>query len=181
MNYYYLVSSLPMINLNQNAGVPITLERLNELCRENLTAKDLEIYESIDLTGEIDGCRSKVVQTYRIWDINLRNAILARRVENRVAAKYKKEELEFFSEIEGLIQEAGSKANALERELFLDELRIKKIDELTAHSLFDIEFLCAYKLKLILISKYSRLSADAGEEKFNELVDDIIKNSNITE
>lgn len=181
MNYYYLVSSLPMINFSQANSLAVTIERLTELCRENLTPKDMQIFESVEIPGDINSCSSRVVRDFLVWDINLRNAVLSRRSNSQNAIKYKREEMEFFSEVESLVQEASSKANALEREMFLDELRIRKIDELLGQHRFDIEFLCAFKLKLILISKYSKLSAEAGEKNFNLLVDDIIKNSNLTE
>jgi hypothetical protein len=181
MDYYYLVSSLPMISFAQADSMTMTLEKFTELCRENLTRKDWDIFEKTSLTGELDAKSSKVEKAFRIWDINLRNAILARRCSQQEAAICRQEEQEFFAEIEGLIQEAGSKSNPLEREIFLDELRVKKIDELTAQNRFDIEFLCAFKLKLILISKYRKLSIESGEENFNLLVDDIIKNSNLME
>ena len=181
MNYYYLVSSLPMISFSQADSLNLTLDAFLELCRENLTDKDMKILENAELTGDIDACPSRVVREFRSWDINLRNAILNRRGSSQVVAEYKREEREFFSEVESLIQEASSKANPLEREMFLDELRIRKIDELSAQNRFDIEFLCAFKLKLIFISKYRKLSASLGEEKFNLLVSDIIKNSNLME
>ena len=181
MDYYYLVSSLPMISFAQAASMTMTLEKFTELCRENLTPKDFKVFEKTSLTGEFDSSASKVEKEFRIWDINLRNAIIGRRCSQHEASTYRKEEKEFFAEIEGLIQEAASKSNPLEREMFLDELRVKKIDEITAQNRFDIEFLCAFKLKLILISKYRKLSADSGEENFNLLVDDIIKNSNLME
>lgn len=176
MNYYYLVSSLPMINFSQGCTVAITLEKLTELCRENLTGEDMKIFDSVALVSENGKSLSKVVNAFFDWDTNLRNAIVNYRVGSQLAHKYKHEERNYYAEIDVVVQEALSKGNALEREIFIDSARAKKIDDLSAGHQFDIEFLSAYKLKLILATKYSKLSAEAGEKNFNDLVEEIIKN-----
>ena len=53
-------------------------------------------------------------------------------------------------------------ADPLEAEKILDRMRWAKLDELEAGRQFDFDRVCIFKLKLLILAKYSGRTPDAG-------------------
>lgn len=71
------------------------------------------------------------------------------------------------------VQDVLNRADLLQRERGLDELRWRKIDELTSLDVFNLELILAYTAKLKIIDRWLRLDPEAGRELFRKLVADI--------
>ena len=61
----------------------------------------------------------------------------------------------------------------LDRERGLDELRWRKIDEITLMDYFDIEVILGFVCKLKIIDRWLQLDPDSGRALFRKLVEDI--------
>ena len=190
--YYYLISSLPTLSLNEaNKKVKMTVEEFNQQCFANVSDDEYKLIEQISLIpisemleGDDDGqfltnvnnCASvdtEVVEIWYKWEMCLRNTIAKKRApRNRDLNDILQREYDFYSEIERCIQNAYSTNNPLERENMFDKLRWTFLDELENDHQFDFGFLCVYKIKLLLVSK--RLQRD--ESIAYECLENVVEN-----
>ena len=64
-------------------------------------------------------------------------------------------------------------ADILKREQGLDDLRWRKIDDLTVLDSLDLELILGYVLKLKIVDRWLQLDPDSGRALFRKLVEDI--------
>ena len=62
---------------------------------------------------------------------------------------------------------AAAAPDPLEREKLIDRIRWRKLEELEAGHEFDFDALCVYRLKLEILGRYRRRSAETGRTNFN--------------
>ena len=181
MNYYYFISTLPMLDFMHPAfdgGV----RAFDEMCRDSLDAGDADKLARVTLENPPAVTPASDVQRkFLIWDTNLRNAVANVAMPDGKAAKYLHKEDDYFSEIESVVQNAAAKEDPLERDRVIDLARFDKIEELSALSGFGFEYLAAYRMKLLIIEKYASLSVEQGEANFDILIGEILgKSQNIS-
>lgn len=173
MNYYYFLSSLP--SLTPGVLPELTAAQFNELAREQMSGEDFALLESVLLQPSQTPSASLLGRRFSQWETNLRNALLPFRTEGSEVENFKQHEDDYFSEIEGIAQEAHAKSNPLEREIWLDQARFAKLDELSSLEPFSGEALVAYRLKLDILEKYRPRTPEQGRENFEALVQAIVK------
>ncbi|QSH40628.1 DUF2764 family protein [Lentisphaerota bacterium ZTH] len=175
--YYYLVSSLPM--LFNEAAPPLTMQEFSEACGEQLSEKDMAILEKITLVpiAEQRFPDNSAAEGWRRWEITLRNRIAVQRAPHgKDISEYVLYEDDIFSEIEVGVQEAFALKNPLERERFFDKMRWQQLDNLEACHDFDLDRLCVYKIKLMILEKWEPRTSDKGKSNLDTALDRIDSN-----
>ena len=71
------------------------------------------------------------------------------------------------------MQDVLNRADLLQRERGLDDLRWQKVDELTAMDVFDLELILGFVAKLKIIDRWLQLDPESGRELFRKLVEDV--------
>ena len=175
MNYYYFISSLPMLDFQRpvfEGGVAA----FDEMCRISLDVQTADKLAEISLENPpLQSPVSEVQRQFLLWDTNLRNAVANIAMPDGAAQKYLQKEEDYFSEIESVVQNAASKNDPLEKDRAIDSARFSKLEELSAFAGFGFESLAAYRMKLLLIEKYAALNVEKGEENFDILVKEILE------
>ena len=175
MNYYYFISTLPMLDF-QRPAFDGGVQAFDTMCRNALDEKDADMLAAVTLENPpAQEVNSRVHFQYILWDTNLRNAVANAAVPEGRARKYLHKEEDFFSGIDYIVQNAAAKDDPLERDRIIDQARFDKIEELAALNRFDIEFLVAYRMKLLIIEKYASLSMEQGEKNFDILIQEILE------
>ncbi|MBQ9772484.1 MAG: DUF2764 family protein [Lentisphaeria bacterium] len=168
MSYYALISSLPMLLLEGNAG--FTPERFLSYCDAYVSGDKLKILEDLGLDPSLERFKpNSLPGRYAIWECALRNAIVRKRSHklNVDAAKYLNEDAWTEADVERIVAAAWMVSSPLEREKILDQARWEKIEELEAGQLFSFEQLCAYKLKLLLQLKWVGRSPEQAAQNLD--------------
>lgn len=170
-DFYYLMSSLPM--LKPNHPVPMSTERFMEVCGSHLTDKqttELEAVSSVPSDAYAFD-QDSAPGAWNIFETCLRNRIItARAGKNSEASRYMRSEKDFFSMIDRGVQEAFSRENPLEREKRLDAVRLQFLDDLEGKYRFDFNALCVYKLKLMIFEKENRWDHQHGLSNFDAVI-----------
>jgi hypothetical protein len=109
---------------------------------------------------------------WHAWETVLRNRLARQRaaLADRDPAPMLRPESDVFSEIDRGVQDAYAMANPLERERSLDRMRWHRLDDLESGHLFDFDFLCIYKIKLMINGKWRERDFATGSANFDEAV-----------
>ena len=155
MSYYALISSLPMVLLEGDAG--ITVDRFLSYCAACVKKEQYKILEKLALDlSPADFKADSVPGRYAAWEAALRNAIVkcrSRKMDCDPEAYLNKTAEEEF-DAERAATSAWLVTNPLEREKLLDQARWQKLEELEFGTQFSFDQLCVYKLKLLLQRKW---------------------------
>ncbi|MCP3967643.1 MAG: DUF2764 family protein [Lentisphaerae bacterium] len=175
--YYYLVSSLPM--LFNEAAPPLSLQEFLSACAEQLAEKDMTLLEAVSIipTADQQFPAKSAAEGWRQWEISLRNHIAAQRAPHgKDISEYVLHEDEVFLEIEVGVQEAFALKSPLEREHFFDKMRWQQLENLEACHHFDLDRLCVYKIKLMILEKWAPRTSEKGESNLGGILNRIDTN-----
>ena len=187
-NYAYIIASLPVLNQEDHPEHFVAEEILAEI-REQLSARDnsvldllLEGYDPDKLDAEFYrralAHGNRFIREWFRFDLDLRNATVAflndslGRPEGQDLVLLTEREAEEFPEEEA-VQQVLNRADLLQRERGLDDLRWQKVDELTAMDVFDLELILGFVAKLQIIDRWLKLDPESGRELFRKLVEDV--------
>lgn len=187
-NYAYIIASLPVLNQEDHPEHFVAEEILAEI-REQLSARDnsvldllLEGYDPDKLDAEFYrralAHGNRFIREWFRFDLDLRNATVAflndslGRPEGQDLVLLTEREAEEFPEEEA-VQQVLNRADLLQRERGLDDLRWQKVDELTAMDVFDLELILGFVARLQIIDRWLKLDPESGRELFRKLVEDI--------
>ena len=121
---------------------------------------------------------NRFIREWFRFDLDLRNATVAflndslGRPDGQDLVLLKGREADEFPE-EQAVQDVLNRADLLQRERGLDDLRWRKAEELTALDVLDLECILGYTVKLKIIDRWLQLDPEAGRELFRKLVSDI--------
>ena len=188
-NYAYIIASMPVLNLEDDKAENLVAQELLDEIRGQLSARDTAVLDQL-LDGynpeKLDAefyqkarqHRNRFIREWFSFDLNLRNATVAYlndslgRQEGLDLVKLEGRETEEFPEAVA-VQQVLNCGDILARERGLDELRWKKIDELTLLDSLDLEVILGFVAKLKIIDRWLQLDPDSGRALFRRLVDDI--------
>lgn len=188
-NYAYIIASMPVLHLEDDKADNLVAQELLDEIRGQLSARDtaeldqlLDGYNPEKLDAEFyqkaRQHRNRFIREWFSFDLNLRNATVAYlndslgRQEGLDLVKLEGRETEEFPEAVA-VQQVLNCGDILARERGLDELRWKKIDELTLLDSLDLEVILGFVAKLKIIDRWLQLDPDSGRALFRRLVDDI--------
>jgi len=157
--YYYLVSSLPLLVLEELH--PITSERFVAECEKWLTPDELEIIKNIGLDNyEISPDDPFILRQWKGFDSRLRKAL----AEVRKMLKVSPQE-----PVPPFLRDVFKEPTPLAMEQHLAQRRWEFIDEAEFGYHFDLNRLILYYLKLKILERLASFDKEKGKEKFTEL------------
>lgn len=188
-NYAYIIASLPVLQPDQEKADNLVAQDLLDEIREQLSARDaavldqlLEGYDPEKLDAEFYRKalqhRNRFIRDWFRFDLNLRNLTVSYindslgRQEGLDQVKLEGDETEEFPEA-AAAREVLNCGDILARERGLDELRWKKIDDLTILDSLDLEVILGFVAKLKIIDRWLQLDPDSGRALFRRLVEEV--------
>lgn len=168
-SYYYLTASLPMLT-DSLQPPPLSTGDMLDQCRRFMNGDDYRVLLRADLNPELppgesdsSGGPLSIGDEFRVWERSLRNDLARLRCaeQNQDAEAFTRDFEPAFGTAEAAA-EAMARATPLEAELYLNRRRWMKAEELGAGHLFDVEFLAAYRLKLLLQERHAMFDEERG-------------------
>jgi hypothetical protein len=161
MEYFYLLASLPKLELN--VKLEISREEFLDQCRQSPVWVNID-----DITDLLNGNYHKVRQNFIMaWsrkDIIIRNAVVRLRGsrKNINPKPFFNEVSEADLNIEASVEDAFDTDDILKRELAIDQLRFRLLDEMTFMKPFNQDSLYAYAVKFSIAERWSKLETENG-------------------
>ena len=176
MAEYYLISQLPSLDgVGDNVPLPITEERLSELCCRFLDKKTLAELEKLTLIPPRNGDRSGS-DLIEAWNEGERNLRL-------VLGKIRGEKLKKTFDIEnkvlplGLVQVARAAAemeSPMEAEKYLNSYRLEFLESLRPMDSFSEEYVFYYWLKLKLLLRIKQFDTERGASAYRNIYNSVL-------
>lgn len=161
MAYEYLGASLPLFFFGD--PLPMSLAEFMARCAEHLSSRDLTtLTKLLEDRGDVDAAGFEGEWTAR--ERQLRAAVAAARA-SRYGADPRAERRPhpgWDGMVERGVADAFAKANPLEREMELDRVRWRVLDELVPPGRFSAERIFAYGLKLRIAERWARMAEPEG-------------------
>lgn len=170
MDYYYIVASLPPLELGH--APPLTKEEFLFQCQGVLSEQKQAEVESI-LDGTPERCESGYGCSLVNAETQLRNAVARTRASKTGvdARPYLREHSEFSNWVEKLANDAFTRENPRERELALDHARWHIADELAGVSPFSFGRVLAFAVKLRIALRWDSMDKDVGKRKVEDFIE----------
>lgn len=150
VNYYYLISSLPMLFFG--ARPPFNSEGFLDKCREFVSENDFAV-----LRGESE---SVFLRRWEDFDADLRNELVKIRAHRRHIDAHKYLRQERYVSVDTVSAAVAVSRNPLilDSEKSLDQIRWDFLEDLAQGHYFDLEFLLIYGLKLRILEKWEQIN-----------------------
>ena len=167
MFYGFLFATLPSLV----CGTPpeMTLEEFDAAAKAKLTGKKFLKLISWD-SSEVSAL-PEIYRKMRKFDDFLKLRIAEARREKLGLFTELPSPDEINSDVEYYLPPAVSEDDPQTRELLVDQLRWRQIDDLECGHELDFTALCAYRLRLCSLEKYRNRSRNDGRTVFNGTVD----------
>jgi len=198
MTYEYLLSGLP--ELQAGSDTPISLEKLEELLDEQLTASDKKLLDLLRVPMDEETleaglqAKNRFVREWFGFNRDMNNIMVAQicrkhgfNPKQQIVGKGDvAEQLRTHSTQKdfGLNELAGDYQailaltqieDLMAREKAMDAIRFEWLQERTEFDFFSPEMVFAYYLEAVMLHRWSILTVEEGEKVFRELVADLKK------
>ncbi|MBQ1859058.1 MAG: DUF2764 family protein [Paludibacteraceae bacterium] len=202
MTYEYLLAGLPELKAGSDA--PISLEKLEELLNEQLSASDKKLLDLLRVPIDADTleqglkARNRFVRDWFAFNQDMNNVLVAQICrkhgfdakqqivgEGEVAEQLRTHtaQKDFgLNELPGDYQAVLALAQVedlMAREKAMDAIRFEWLQERTEFDFFSSEMVFAYYLEAVMLHRWSILTIEEGEKVFRELVKDMKKGVNL--
>lgn len=170
MDYYYIVASLPHIELG--SAPPLGGDDFLRQCQGVLGEDKLAEIEAV-LDGRIEECGSGYGCELVSAETQLRNAIARIRAQKEGVDPrgFMREHADFKGWIEKLATNAFTRDNPRERIMALDHARWRIADELAGIEHFSFGSVLAFAVKLRIAIRWHELDKQRGSERIEEFID----------
>ena len=187
MGYECLISGLP--ELQEGSAAPMTMESLEALLADSLSAKDLEQLRLLKKHVRSGACR--FVRDWQDFNRDLNNVLTAHICrkhgldprkniigDNELAQQLKRPESQKLKDfgltgtIDSLpeILAVAEIENLMDREKHIDALRFLWLEERTRMIFFSLENVLAYYLMNEMLCRWDILTVEKGEKVFRDIV-----------
>ena len=198
MTYEYLLAGLP--ELKAGSDVPVSLEKLNELLDEHLSASDKELLDLLRVPIDAETLEqglhadNRFVRAWFAFNQDMNNVLVAQicrkhgfDVKQQIVGQGEVAEQlrthatqkDFgLNEVDGDFQAILALAqieDLMAREKAMDAIRFEWLQERTEFDYFSAEMVFAYYLEAVMLQRWSLLTVEEGEKVFRELVADMKK------
>ncbi len=175
--YWYFASTLPYFSFG--SSVPMTIDEFDERCArlidkdDNALVKLVQRARAGEYSAEME--RSAFLKSFLQFECGVRNALVVARAK---ANKWDPEmwlrsETEAV-EVSQVVQAVLSAPDPLQAELTLEHERWNVVERLSALSSFELDYILAYKMKLLIATRCAQFNKERGTEEFDALYHDII-------
>ena len=176
MNHYYLMAQLPSLDgIADTAPMPITEERLYELCGRFLGKKELKALIDITLLPPKKSEKSgySLIDSWNDEERKLRFALgIVRAEKSKKTFEYKIDYLP--QEIMQTARTAVEINDPMEAEKYLNKVRMDFLETLRPMDAFCIDALFYYAIKLKLILRMRQFDGGRGLQNYGKIYDSII-------
>lgn len=176
MKHYYLVASLPTLVLGDTPPIDEAgLLAASEKFLSPWERKELALM----LEGRFGEGTSAFAKAWRNIDAQLRNAIAAVRARARgvEARPHLRPHEGYEVAIEKAVTDAYARPNPLERELFLEQYRWARLEDLARQDRFGLSAVLAYAIQLRIALRWAPLTDEAGTNALKGLLEEFEKTS----
>lgn len=170
MAYYYLVASLPSVELD--GKLPWTAAEFLRACENALESEDLaEVMMALE--GREAKSRQESLRRWHWRETQLRNAVARHRASNLGGEQLSipREHAEFDVGIERGVSEAMRLSDPLKREKALDLLRWRMAEEMATGEPFGLGAVLGHALKLRLASRWHSMGEEQGRRAIAAMVE----------
>jgi hypothetical protein len=164
--FFYFVASLPGLEFYKKSV--ITYGEFLAESKRHLSARDFVVLSKATLGLDDLGLDHPTLSQWSDFNRRLRNEIVFFR-----AKKFSKDPVEFIrgdqyvpQDIVDSVAQALKALDPLQAEKVLDQLRWRKLDDLSSGHYFDLEWLMVYGLRLQILDRYQIVSSFRGKEIF---------------
>ena len=176
MAEYYLISQLPSLDgINENAPLPITSERFEELCQRFLGKKAQGVLSKLTLAPprnpEISS--SSLVEKWNDGERSLRIALAKLRAD-KMNKNFIDDNKSFSPVLLQAVRTAIEIESPMEAEKFLNKYRLDFLETLRPMDSFSEEFVFYYGLKLRLIERIRKFDPESGESAYRNIYGSIM-------
>ena len=176
MAEYYLISQLPSLDgVNENAPLPITSERFEELCQRFLGKKAQGEFGKITLAPpkESEKTSSALIEKWNEGERNLRFALAKLRAD-KMNKSFDSGNKSFSPGLLQAVRTAVEIESPMEAERFLNKYRLDFLESLRPMDSFSEEFVFYYGLKLKLIERIRKFDSESGEAAYRNIYNSIM-------
>lgn len=173
---YYLISQLPSLDGNwENASLPITAERFEELCSRFLGQKALKKLAQLKTVPDLDAEKtgSSLLDGWTDAERDLRLALAAVRAE-KLGKPFEPQRRTLSAELLKTVATAVELEDPLEAEYFLLRCRLGLLEQLRPMDSFSEDYVFYYGLKLKLILRLKQFDRKAGEAAYKEIYTSVL-------
>jgi hypothetical protein len=170
-HYYYFAATLPSLQYGLAPAIPY--EEFIERASRNLNPGDFAAVAGATLGLQADGsipesaAGVKLLESYYRRELAVRNELVrlrAQRLHKQADAYLKPGDADWESSRVALA--AFGAETPLDGELTLEKERWNYLDGMSTNHFFDLDYLAAYALKLLSLTRRHRFQAQAGEEGY---------------
>lgn len=171
-NYYYLMASLPFLDLKSLPAV--SLEKFFKIASEQLSAEDSLRLRNL-LSEEPECIGNGVADEYLKWDRAVRNALVRLRAEGGDAVRdcREGEPIPAAAALAAVLYKTDS---PLKAEQQWDAERWSYLENLKTGHYFDFDAVAVYALQLRLAERNARFREEEGEAQYTALYKAVIGN-----
>jgi len=198
MTYEYLLAGLP--ELKAGSDIPISLEKLEELLDEQLSASDKKLLDLLRVPIEAETleaglkAKNRFIRDWFAFNQDMNNVLVAQICrkhgfdvkqqivgEGEVAEQLRTHTMQKdfgLNELPGDYQAVLALAqieDLMAREKAMDAIRFEWLQNRTEFDFFSPEMVFAYYLEAVMLHRWSILTVEEGEKVFRELVKDMKK------
>lgn len=170
VEYYYLVSSLPMLQLG--SAPALSVDAFLAACRAALPPDSYAALAAVSLEPSAAAC-CPAHGEWLVWEVFLRNALVRLRAAalQMAADEWLRPEPEVFPADRRRLEEIARMSDVAARERALDDLRWQRLDAVILGREFRFDALVVYKLRLLLATRWAQRSDELGGGHLTGLVE----------
>ena len=176
MAEYYLISQLPSLDgISENTPLPISEERLTELCNRFLGKRSQEAMNKLTLSPpkNSESSGSVLIDAWNESERNLRFALGKVRAE-KMKKPFDTENRIFPVEYLKVANIATEMENPMEAEEYLNRFRLEILETLRPMDSFSEDYIFYYGLKLKLILRIRQFDTKVGEKAYRNIYNYIL-------
>ena len=176
MAEYYLISQLPSLDgINENAPLPITSERFEELCRRFLGKKAQGVLDKLTLAPprNPETISSALVEKWNEGERSLRVALAKLRAD-KMNKNFADDNKSFSPVLLQTVRTAIEFESPMEAEKYLNKFRLDFLETLRPTDSFSEEFVFYYGIKLKLIERIRKFDSESGETAYRNIYNSIM-------
>ena len=171
--YYYTVSSLPMLKYDEPEGMKY--EDYLEDCHKWLKPMEWDILRSSLINPETEREFPGIAEDYRKWEISLRNELIGLRSSALgLEGEAYKVPGEALADTAALATAAFKEESPMVAEDILNRGRWEYIENLKTGHFFDLEFLVLYSLQLQILERKRCFDEEIGYSRYQEIYNNIL-------
>jgi len=176
-HYWYFASTLTSFPFG--SPPPVSVQAFDELCSRMMDKSDLEIFPCIEeaRNGRFSESmkKSAFLMSYFEFERGLRNALVVfrTRASKQDASQWMRPG-DINPDSLKAAQAAQAASDPLQTEFAIERERWNAVERLSALSAFELDYILAYKMKLLIASRYASFDRNRGMQGFNILYQDIV-------